>query len=149
MTFFYLAIFVASTVLSFVLTKYLRDLTSALGWVAAPVLDRHLHRVPVPRLGGVAVFLAFLLSFVGALLARRYNPGLAFGTSVRTVVAILLPGLLVFLLGVYDDVHPVGPYAKFSVQAAAGAMLFAGGLRIQNIHCKSRVICRFSSESQG
>src|SRR5262249_14709902 len=33
-------------------------------------------------------------------------------------------------LGVYDDVHSVGPYWKFLVQAIAGAMLFAGGLRI-------------------
>jgi UDP-GlcNAc:undecaprenyl-phosphate GlcNAc-1-phosphate transferase len=41
--------------------------------------------------------------------------------------------MLVFLLGVYDDVHPIGPYVKFSVQAGAGAMLFAGGLRILNI----------------
>jgi UDP-GlcNAc:undecaprenyl-phosphate/decaprenyl-phosphate GlcNAc-1-phosphate transferase len=129
LTIFYLAIFVASLLLSFVLTRYVRDLSSARGWVAPPVLDRHLHRVPVPRSGGVAVFLAFLLSFAFALLARRYYLGLAFGVSIKTVATILLPGLLIFLLGVYDDVHPVGPYAKFSVQAAAGAMLFAGGLR--------------------
>ena len=133
MTFFYLALFVVSLLLSFALTKYVRDLTSARGWVAVPILDRHLHRVPVPRLGGVAVFLAFLLSFAGALLMRKYYPGLAFGISIKTVAAILLPGLLVFLLGVYDDVHTVGPYAKFSVQAGTGALLFAGGLRIQNI----------------
>ncbi|MBV9573573.1 MAG: undecaprenyl/decaprenyl-phosphate alpha-N-acetylglucosaminyl 1-phosphate transferase, partial [Acidobacteriales bacterium] len=39
-------------------------------------------------------------------------------------------GTVIFLLGVYDDISPVGPYFKFVVQAVAGAMLFAGGLRI-------------------
>ena len=39
----------------------------------------------------------------------------------------------VFLLGVYDDVRGVGPYVKFTVQAIAASMLYAGGLRIINI----------------
>ena len=40
---------------------------------------------------------------------------------------------LIFLLGVYDDIHGVGPYFKFSVQTIAATMLFAGGLRIVDI----------------
>jgi UDP-GlcNAc:undecaprenyl-phosphate GlcNAc-1-phosphate transferase len=46
---------------------------------------------------------------------------------------ILLPAALVFALGVYDDLRGVGPYFKFSVQAIAAIMLYAGGLRIVNI----------------
>src|SRR3954465_9229724 len=46
---------------------------------------------------------------------------------------ILVPAALVFLLGVYDDVRGVGPYVKFTVQAIAASMLYAGGLRIINI----------------
>lgn len=46
---------------------------------------------------------------------------------------ILAPATLIFLLGVYDDVRGVGPYFKFSVQAVAAGMLYAGGLKIVNI----------------
>ena len=53
--------------------------------------------------------------------------------SVKTLLTILVPASLVFLLGVYDDLRGVGPYFKFSVQALAAAMLFMGGLRIVNI----------------
>ena len=53
--------------------------------------------------------------------------------SLKILSTILAPATLVFLLGVYDDLRGVGPYVKFSVQGIAGAMLYAGGLRIVNI----------------
>jgi UDP-GlcNAc:undecaprenyl-phosphate GlcNAc-1-phosphate transferase len=130
LTLFYLGTFIGSLLLSFVLTKYVRDLASARGWVAAPALDRHLHTRPLPRLGGVAIFLAFLLAFAVALPAGWHHFPLGFGLSFRTLLRILLPACLIFGLGVYDDFHSASAYVKIAVQAAAGAMLFAGGLRV-------------------
>ena len=133
MTLFYLGIFVASVLASFVLTRYIRDFATARGWVAGPGLERHLHKRPLPRLGGVAIFLAFLLGVGIAGLASWWNPRLNFGLSSKDVFTILVPGFLVFLLGLYDDLHPVGPYFKFLIQVLAGAILFAGGLRILDL----------------
>ncbi len=133
MTLFYLGIFAASVLLSFILTRYVRNAATVRGWVAVPALDRHLHSTPLPRLGGVAIFLAFLLSVAVALLVSWWHPSLRFGFSSKTLVTILVPGFLIFLLGVYDDIRSVGPYFKFTVQAVAGAMLFAGGLRILDL----------------
>ncbi len=130
MTLFYLGIFVASVLASFVLTRYIRDLATARGWVAAPGLERHLHHQPLPRLGGVAIFLAFLFSIAIAGLVSWWHPRLGFGLTPKALLTILVPGCLIFLLGLYDDLHPVGPYFKFLVQVLAGALLFAGGLRI-------------------
>jgi UDP-GlcNAc:undecaprenyl-phosphate/decaprenyl-phosphate GlcNAc-1-phosphate transferase len=130
LTLFYLAIFVASVLASFVLTRYVRDLATVRGWVAGPGLERHLHKRPLPRLGGVAIFLAFLFSIGIAGLISWWNPRLGFGFSPRALLTVLVPGFLIFLLGLYDDLHPVGPYFKFLVQVLAGAILFAGGLRI-------------------
>jgi len=53
--------------------------------------------------------------------------------SVKTLLTILGPATLVFLLGVYDDIHGAGPYFKFTVQGLAATMLYMGGLRIVNI----------------
>jgi UDP-GlcNAc:undecaprenyl-phosphate/decaprenyl-phosphate GlcNAc-1-phosphate transferase len=128
----FLGIFVVSVLLSFLLTRYVRDVANARGWVAAPGLDRHLHRVPLPRLGGVAIFVAFLLTIGFAYLVCWFRPGLGFG-SLRSVASILLPGALIFLLGVYDDLRGVGPYVKFAVQAVAGGILFAFGLRVLDL----------------
>jgi UDP-GlcNAc:undecaprenyl-phosphate GlcNAc-1-phosphate transferase len=128
-----LALFLFSLLSAFVLTRYVRDFAAARGWVASPTQERHLHSSPLPRLGGVAIFLSFAGAMgIAAIWALRH-PQLQSPFFVRTMLTILAPAALVFLLGVYDDLRGVGPYFKFSVQAVAAAMLFAGGLRIVNI----------------
>src|SRR5580700_2963501 len=103
------------------------------GWVAPPLQDRDLHVIPLPRLGGISIFLSFLCGTAVALLAGLHFPALAFGISTRTLLTILVPGTLIFLLGVYDDIHSLGPYTKVAVQVVAAVMLFAGGLRILDL----------------
>ena len=133
MTPIFLATFFLALFLSFVLTRSVRDFARARGWLAAPTHDRHLHATPLPRLGGVAIFLSFATCMgLAAAWASRY-PNLHSATLFGTMKTILVPAALVFLLGVYDDVRGVGPYVKFTVQAIAASMLYAGGLRIINI----------------
>jgi len=81
----------------------------------------------------VAIFLAFLVSLAAAVAIASLRPDLYFGLSTRVLTTILVPGFVVFLLGLYDDVRSVSPAVKFAVQAAAGAMLWLGGLRILEI----------------
>jgi UDP-GlcNAc:undecaprenyl-phosphate GlcNAc-1-phosphate transferase len=133
LTLFYLGIFAASVLLAFVLTRYVRNAATARGWVTGASADRHLHSAPLPRLGGVAIFFGFLCTIAVAMLVSWRYPGVKTGFSLSTLATILLPGTLIFLLGVYDDIRAVGPYFKFAVQGVAATMLFAGGLRILDL----------------
>ena len=133
LTVVFFAIFFLSLLFSFVLTRYVRDVASRRGWVAVPSQERHLHSTPLPRLGGVAIFISFSLSMVAAALVSSRLPGLHSAFSLKTLLTILVPASFVFLLGVYDDLYSVGPYVKFAVQSLAATMLFMGGLRILNI----------------
>ncbi len=133
MTVIFLGIFVLSLLSAFVLTRYVRDFATVRGWVAVPNSERHLHSSPLPRLGGVAIFLSFSFSMGIAVAVAAHYPPLRSALSLRTLVTILVPASLIFLLGVYDDIRGVGPYTKFSVQGIAAVMLFAGGLRIVNV----------------
>ena len=130
LTTLYLATFVGSLLLSFVSTKLVRDLAVRKGWVAAPAHERHLHSKALPRLGGIAIVFSFLVATGIALLVVRFLIPSGASLSLRPLLTILPPAILIFLLGVYDDIRTAGPYLKFFVQAVAGAMLFAGGLRI-------------------
>jgi UDP-GlcNAc:undecaprenyl-phosphate GlcNAc-1-phosphate transferase len=128
----FLGIFFFSLLGSFVLTRCVRDFATARGWVAIPTQERHLHKSPLPRLGGVAIFISFSVSVGVAFVLASRNP-LVHPFSLKTLLTILVPATLVFLLGVYDDIQGVGPYIKFGVQGVAATMLFFGGLRIVNI----------------
>jgi UDP-GlcNAc:undecaprenyl-phosphate GlcNAc-1-phosphate transferase len=133
LTVVFFAIFFLSLLFSFVLTRYVRDVSTQRGWVAVPSHERHLHSKALPRLGGVAIFLSFSLSMLAAAVMASYVPHLHSAFSLKTLLTILVPASLVFLLGVYDDLYTVGPYVKFAVQGVAATMLFMGGLRILNI----------------
>ncbi|HEV2470727.1 MAG TPA: MraY family glycosyltransferase [Candidatus Sulfotelmatobacter sp.] len=133
MTVICLGLFFSGLLFAFALTRYVRDVANSRGWVAAPTQERHLHSTPLPRLGGVAIFISFCGCMgIAALWLSRHSLAHA-PNSLQTLVTILVPAAVVFLLGVYDDLQGVGPYFKFTVQGVAAAMLYMGGLRIVNI----------------
>jgi UDP-GlcNAc:undecaprenyl-phosphate GlcNAc-1-phosphate transferase len=125
----YLSVFLLAALLAFFLTRSVRNIANSRGWVYAPASDRHIHANMVPRLGGVAIFLAFSLVAV-CLIAVPKALGVSAVLSVRTFVCIMGPATLVFLLGLYDDFRPLNAYVKFSIQAIAGALLFFGGFGV-------------------
>jgi UDP-GlcNAc:undecaprenyl-phosphate GlcNAc-1-phosphate transferase len=133
LTLFYLSIFALSILLSFVLTRSVRGLCTSRGWVVPPLRDRHVHAVPLPRLGGVAIYISFILAIGTALLANIRFPGLVAASSQKALLTILTAGTLIFALGIYDDIRCASQYTKFAVQAIAATILFAGGLRILDL----------------
>jgi UDP-GlcNAc:undecaprenyl-phosphate/decaprenyl-phosphate GlcNAc-1-phosphate transferase len=133
LTVIYLGLFFSALLLAFILTRYVRDTATSRGWVAVPSQERHLHSSPLPRLGGVAIFISFSICMGLGAIWVQLHPTLHTPHFLRTLVTILVPAALVFLLGVYDDLRGVGPYVKFTVQGIAATMLYAGGLRVINI----------------
>jgi UDP-GlcNAc:undecaprenyl-phosphate GlcNAc-1-phosphate transferase len=133
LTLLFFALFAFSLLVSFVATREVRDLATRKGWVSPPQDRRHVHQSPLPRLGGVAIFLAFSVS-VGVWLAlTRVFPRLIDGLAPATLLRIYVPACLIFGLGIYDDFRGSSPYLKFAVQAIAAGMLFAGGMRVLDL----------------
>ena len=133
MTLLFFCLFAFSLVISFVATREVRELATRRGWVSVPQSGRHVHRTPLPRLGGVAIFLAFSVSMGLWLALTRAFPRLVDGLAATTLLRIYVPACLIFCLGVYDDLRGASPYLKFTVQAIAAAMLFAGGMRVLDL----------------
>ena len=128
----YLGLFAGGTLLSALLTRYVRNRARKNGWGCCPVRDRDVHTSLMPRVGGIAVYLAVLLTISAVLLIGRLS-GHKPNFSEFQLFWILGCGTLVFLLGLLDDLRGLNPYAKFSVQVLAGTLLYCGGLRISVI----------------
>ncbi len=133
MPLFYLIPFGVSLLSSFVLTWGVRNLASGRGWIVPPMQDRDLQETRLPRLGGIPIFLSFLIGVAVAWSVSLHFPALAAVFSIRPLLTALVPGTLVFLFGLYDDIYPLGPYTRFAVQGVASFILFAGGLRILDL----------------
>jgi UDP-GlcNAc:undecaprenyl-phosphate GlcNAc-1-phosphate transferase len=87
------------------------------------VRDRDVHAVPIPRLGGVAIF----IGFAAATLTAAKLPFLTQVFDTPELWGVLLGGGLMCLLGAVDDVHELDPLTKLGGQiVAAGIMAFFG-----------------------
>jgi UDP-GlcNAc:undecaprenyl-phosphate/decaprenyl-phosphate GlcNAc-1-phosphate transferase len=124
--------FVTALFLSVALTWFVRNFANARGWTFGPKGDRHLHKVPVPRIGGLAIYGSFVVVVLLSLAIPRPG-GTAPPLSVATFLGILGPATIVFLLGLVDDLRSVTPYGKFAVQAVAAVWLYWTGFGIHNL----------------
>ncbi len=133
MTALYFGSFSLALLATFVLTKYVRDYALARGWVATPASGRHLHTSPIPRLGGVAIFLGFIITVAVASVLGTHSSVLSEKISLPKLATLLGPALIVFLLGVYDDLRGAAPWLKFTTQGIAATLLFFCGLGILDL----------------
>ena len=116
------AVLVAA-VLSFLMTMPVRRLAVRIGAIDDPKDDRRMHKEPIPRMGGLAIFLGFLVS------ALVFTPQMD-----RGLLAILLGAVLIVGLGVADDKYTLPAKAKLLVQLlAAAVVVFYGDLRIDRL----------------
>src|SRR5271169_5914019 len=89
LTAIFLGTFVLALLSAFVLTRYVRDFATAHGWVAIPTQERHLHSSPLPRLGGVAIFLSFSVCMGMAALWALESPRMHAAFSLKTLLTIV------------------------------------------------------------
>ena len=128
----YLIIFIAALGSSLFLTPLVRRIAQRSGWLDTPGDGRRVHAIPIPRLGGVAVFASVALAlaslpFVDNLVTR------ALVEHWQEIVAVLASSTLVFLFGVFDDLYGTSAKWKFVAQGAAGVLLYALGARIEAV----------------
>lgn len=145
----YLYVFCFSLVLSLLLTPWAKRLA-----IKFKVLDypgeRKLQDKPMPLLGGLAIFLAFLVTILVNLLILfiiKSNPGLlnllpsALGSTLMRnfprllkvlpqLVGILLGGTFILLLGLIDDTKGLQPRTKILGQVVVVLSLITLGVRI-------------------
>jgi UDP-GlcNAc:undecaprenyl-phosphate GlcNAc-1-phosphate transferase len=83
----------------------------------------------VPRLGGVGVFLATLLT-LGLLLLWDNQISERLAREQALGVGLLAGTAAVFLLGLYDDLRGAGPWQKLFIQLGAAFGLYCAGFRV-------------------
>ena len=93
-----------AAVVSFLSTPMVKSLAYKVGAIDVPKDNRRMHKVPIPRLGGLAIFLAFLLSV------------LVFANIDRQMQGILLGATMIVVLGVMDDIMALNALPKLIVQ---------------------------------
>ena len=112
--------FILALLISFGATPIVKKFAHRIGAIDVPKDDRRMHKEPIPRLGGLAIFFGFLFSF------------LIFGNITIQMKSVVLGSVIIVILGIIDDIIPLSAKLKFVIQIiAAGIPVMMGGLRIE------------------
>ncbi|MBQ3085084.1 MAG: undecaprenyl/decaprenyl-phosphate alpha-N-acetylglucosaminyl 1-phosphate transferase [Clostridia bacterium] len=120
----YLLMFCAwflAALVSFLCTPFAKRVAKKIGAIDVPKDNRRMHKKPIPRLGGLAIFLGF---FVSAMV-------FTFDFINLEVYGILMGAVVIVALGMADDVLALHPIKKFFVQLVAVAFPVFCGIRIE------------------
>lgn len=123
---------IAAFIASILLTPLVKRLAFRIGAVDAPNY-RKVHARIMPRLGGLAIFLAFLIGI--AILYPFLINVLPWHTSEYSLLAIILGACIIVATGVIDDMREISAKAKMLGQlAAALIVIFVGGIQIDEVN---------------
>ena len=92
-----------------------------------PVDARKLHTEPVPRIGGVAIFLSVFIALAAVAAVFGMDDLALDGTKL---LVVLTGGALTHFLGLWDDLRPMRARWKFLGQIAIALFVYAAGVRM-------------------
>ncbi len=107
--------------IAFTMTPPVRVLAFRIGAVDIPLDQRRMHKKPIPRIGGLAIFFGFTASTM------------IFCNPTKELLAIWLGGFVLVALGILDDVFRLPAMLKFVVQIGAAVIAVVNGVVIDHI----------------
>lgn len=113
---------ICAALLAFTMTPIVRVLAFKIGAIDVPNDGRRMHTKPVPRIGGLAIFFAFVLTT------------LAFCEIDPTMLTIWVGGLVLVCMGVIDDVFRLKAWVKLIIQIAVAFIAVWQGVTIDYIN---------------
>ncbi|MBE6033533.1 MAG: undecaprenyl/decaprenyl-phosphate alpha-N-acetylglucosaminyl 1-phosphate transferase [Clostridiales bacterium] len=131
--------FLTAFMLSIIFTPAAVKLAPVIGAVDVPKDARRMHTKPMPRFGGVAIFIGAMTSiswiclYGWPLLEEIFEQmGAAILVQpVESMKGVLLGGFLIYILGVIDDLKGMPAKVKFAGQALIACVPYAFGVRIE------------------
>jgi UDP-GlcNAc:undecaprenyl-phosphate/decaprenyl-phosphate GlcNAc-1-phosphate transferase len=115
-----LLLFFMAVTISFCITPWIRKIANKVNAIDIPKDDRRVHSRPIPRMGGLAIYISFLIvMFFEFKNFRSVHYGLLIG------------GTIIVVGGIYDDIKSLRPSHKLIIQLLATTCLILSGITIR------------------
>jgi len=124
----YLVAFLLALFLAYLFTPLFQKIAVKFKILDHPVPNLKVHTKPTPYLGGLAIWLAFILTLLGVRFFTHFPTG-----TLRNLRGIFYGGTLIMVLGLIDDIWKVDYRVKFFGQFIASIILVLYNIRIEFI----------------
>jgi UDP-GlcNAc:undecaprenyl-phosphate GlcNAc-1-phosphate transferase len=120
---FLVSAFLVALFITFISTPLAKNFAYKIGAIDVPKDKRRMHKTPIPRLGGIAIFVGFYISVL--VFCTQY--------MTKEIRGMLLGSIVIVALGIFDDVLALKPSQKFGFQLIATAIPVYCGVRITSL----------------
>ncbi len=128
----YFISFALAFIVSFVATPIAKKVAFYIGAVDVPKDERRMHKKPIARLGGLAIFSGFIMTLMFGLISTFI--GVIGITPNQQLLGMLVGVFIIVGMGIVDDIKQLGPKIKFVFQIlAAIAVVWISGDKISII----------------
>lgn len=108
-------------IVTLLITFYVKKIAKHIGAMDIPN-ERKVHKTPMPRLGGIAIFMGFLIGYM------------LFGVQSTQMNSILIGSFIILIIGVIDDIKPLDAKTKLIGQmVAACVLIFYGNIVLDKV----------------
>src|SRR5262249_21067265 len=127
-----ITLFTLSFFTAMLVTPVVRRKASEWGAIAQPDSDRHIHSRPTPRLGGVAIYIAFIATllcvpFLGNMVSESFR------ANLLKFVALFAPAPFIFFSAFSDVFRGASAPLNFTFKFLAGVMFYAAVSRMKTL----------------
>ena len=119
----YIAAFASAFAITLVTTPFAKWVSIKVGAIDYPK-DRGVHKKPMPRMGGVAIVLGFLVT---VLMINFFDHSM----NQKQLIGFLVGAIIIAALGVWDDMKNLPAKLKFCVQIVAALIVIFSGTKIE------------------
>ena len=126
----YVAVFFGALAISLLLTPLFREMARKIGMVDQPD-SRRINKEPIPRGGGLSIFVAFHL-VLGAFVLIR-GEAISFQFPFSWQFGFLLASTMLVVVGLIDDKRGMRPFVKLVGQIAVALILYFSGVHVGGI----------------
>lgn len=128
--------FILAFVVTFVTTPYTMKIAKKVGAIDIPKDERRAHKKTIPRFGGPAVILGFLVSTIYLLIVMSIENSInLFGVQEywKKLLGFLLGIMVISIFCIVDDIKTIKPITKLIGQVLASIGIAISGIRIEGI----------------
>lgn len=128
--------FILAFVVAFVATPYTIKIAKKVGAVDVPKDERRMHKKVMPKFGGPAVIIGFLVSAIYLLIVMSMEQSIhLFGLEQygKKILGMVLGILVISAFCIVDDIKTIKPITKLIGQLLGAMIAVAAGIRIEGV----------------
>jgi len=128
--------FMIAFMVAFMTTPYTIKIADKVGAIDKPKDKRRMHTRAIPKFGGPAIIIGFIVSTIYLLIVMSIENSIDLFSEenyILKLIGLLIGTIIIAVTGIIDDIKDIKPITKLAGQVLAAIVIVAFGIKIEHL----------------